>query len=66
MCLFQSVVTLEGNKLVHVQKWDSRETSLVREVDGNKLTLVSMTCASYKAELILCWLVVIFAVWRLY
>ncbi|XP_060798895.1 fatty acid-binding protein, heart [Neoarius graeffei] len=35
----KSVVTLEGNKLVHVQKWEGRETSLVREVDGNKLTL---------------------------
>ncbi|XP_064203229.1 fatty acid-binding protein, heart [Anguilla rostrata] len=35
----KSVVTLDDGKLVHVQKWDSKETSLVRTVDGNKLTL---------------------------
>ncbi|MCI4392067.1 hypothetical protein PGIGA_G00141850 [Pangasianodon gigas] len=35
----KSLVTLDGNKLVHVQKWDGKETSLVREVDGNSLTL---------------------------
>ncbi|KAG5842222.1 fatty acid-binding protein, heart [Anguilla anguilla] len=35
----KSVVTLDDGKLVHVQKWDSKETSLVRAVDGNKLTL---------------------------
>ncbi|XP_007547686.1 fatty acid-binding protein, heart [Poecilia latipinna] len=35
----KSLVTVEDGKLVHVQKWDGKETSLVREVDGNKLTL---------------------------
>ncbi|TSK31378.1 Fatty acid-binding protein, heart [Bagarius yarrelli] len=35
----KSVVTLDGNKLLHIQKWDGKETSLVREVDGNSLTL---------------------------
>nr|ABW04127.1 brain-type fatty acid binding protein [Epinephelus coioides] len=35
----KSVVKLEDGKLVHLQKWDSKETSLVRAVDGNKLTL---------------------------
>ncbi|KAK2836492.1 hypothetical protein Q7C36_014361 [Tachysurus vachellii] len=35
----KSVVTLDGNKLVHVQKWDGKETSLVREVSENSLTL---------------------------
>ncbi|XP_074542326.1 fatty acid-binding protein, heart [Halichoeres trimaculatus] len=35
----KSVVTLEDGKLVHVQKWDGKETSLVREVNGNNLTL---------------------------
>ncbi|KAJ8378452.1 hypothetical protein AAFF_G00242670 [Aldrovandia affinis] len=35
----KSLVTLDGGKLVHVQKWDGKETSLVREVSGNKLTL---------------------------
>ncbi|KAG7457832.1 hypothetical protein MATL_G00231500 [Megalops atlanticus] len=35
----KSTVTLDGGKLVHVQKWDGNETTLVREVDGNSLTL---------------------------
>ncbi|XP_004074237.1 fatty acid-binding protein, heart [Oryzias latipes] len=35
----KSIVTLEDGKLVHVQKWDGKETSLVREVNGNNLTL---------------------------
>lgn len=39
-CL-QSIVTIEDGKLVHIQRWDGRETSLVREVNGNALTLVS-------------------------
>lgn len=26
--------------MVHIQKWDGKETSLVREVNGNALTLV--------------------------
>ncbi|XP_031710167.1 fatty acid-binding protein, heart [Anarrhichthys ocellatus] len=35
----KSLVKVEGGKLVHVQKWDGKETSLVRSVDGNALTL---------------------------
>ncbi|XP_036422450.1 fatty acid-binding protein, heart [Colossoma macropomum] len=35
----KSLVTIDGGKLVHVQKWDGKETTLVREVDGNSLTL---------------------------
>ncbi|XP_034561050.1 fatty acid-binding protein, heart [Notolabrus celidotus] len=35
----KSLVTVDDGKLVHVQKWDGKETSLVREVSGNKLTL---------------------------
>ncbi|KAM6974005.1 fatty acid-binding protein, heart [Tautogolabrus adspersus] len=35
----KSLVTVDGGKLVHVQKWEGKETSLVREVEGNKLTL---------------------------
>lgn len=66
VCWFQSLVTLDGTKLLHVQKWDGKETSLVREVDGNGLTLVSITCLSYRAELLVCLLVMIFAVRRPY
>lgn len=35
----KSIVTLEDGKMKHVQKWDSKESTLVREVDGNKLVL---------------------------
>ncbi|XP_063168280.1 fatty acid-binding protein, heart [Candoia aspera] len=35
----KSVVTLDGGKLVHVQKWDGKETSLVREIKDSKLIL---------------------------
>ncbi|MEQ2262975.1 Fatty acid-binding protein, heart [Xenotaenia resolanae] len=35
----KSLVTIKDAKMVHVQKWDGKETTLVREVDGNKLTL---------------------------
>lgn len=37
----QSMVTIQDGKMVHVQKWDGKETTLVREVNGNNLTLVS-------------------------
>ncbi|KAM4550151.1 fatty acid-binding protein, heart [Fundulus diaphanus] len=35
----KSLVTIKDGKLVHVQKWDDKETTLVREVVENKLTL---------------------------
>uniref|UniRef100_UPI0037E71C3C fatty acid-binding protein, heart n=1 Tax=Semicossyphus pulcher TaxID=241346 RepID=UPI0037E71C3C len=35
----KSLVTIDGGKLVHVQKWDGKETSLVREVTGKELML---------------------------
>ncbi|NP_001085576.1 fatty acid binding protein 3 S homeolog [Xenopus laevis] len=35
----KSLVTLEDGKLKHVQKWDGKETTLIREVDGDKLVL---------------------------
>ncbi|KAF5908633.1 fatty acid-binding protein, heart [Clarias magur] len=35
----KSLVTLEGNRLTHLQKWEGKETTLVREVDGDILTL---------------------------
>lgn len=36
----QSVVTLDGGKLVHVQKWNDQETTLTRELSDGKLILV--------------------------
>ncbi|CAG5891626.1 unnamed protein product [Menidia menidia] len=35
----KSLVTVDGGKLIHVQRWEGKETSLVREVSGNNLTL---------------------------
>ncbi|XP_022351918.1 fatty acid-binding protein, heart isoform X1 [Enhydra lutris kenyoni] len=35
----KSTVTLDGGKLVHVQKWDGQETTLVRELVDGKLIL---------------------------
>lgn len=36
----QSIVTLDGGKLIHLQKWDGQETTLVRELIDGKLILV--------------------------
>ncbi|KAJ4927654.1 hypothetical protein JOQ06_015460 [Pogonophryne albipinna] len=35
----KSLVTFDGGKLVHTQKWEGKETSLVREVNDKSLTL---------------------------
>ncbi|KAM4872551.1 fatty acid-binding protein, heart [Thomomys bottae] len=35
----KSIVTLDGGKLIHVQKWDGQETTLVRELIDGKLIL---------------------------
>ncbi|XP_057639830.1 fatty acid-binding protein, heart [Chionomys nivalis] len=35
----KSTVTLDGGKLVHVQKWDGQESTLVRELCDGKLIL---------------------------
>ncbi|KAI1895717.1 hypothetical protein AGOR_G00109120 [Albula goreensis] len=35
----KSTVCMEGDKLVHVQKWDGKETKFVREVKDGKLTM---------------------------
>lgn len=37
----QSVVSLDGDKLVHVQKWDGKETNFVREIKDGKMIMVS-------------------------
>lgn len=36
----QSTVTMDGDKLVHVQKWDGKETKFVREIKDGKMTMV--------------------------
>ncbi|XP_021015118.1 fatty acid-binding protein, heart [Mus caroli] len=35
----KSVVTLDGGKLTHVQKWNEQETTLIRELVDGKLIL---------------------------
>ncbi|KAJ8383370.1 hypothetical protein AAFF_G00221600 [Aldrovandia affinis] len=35
----KSTVSLEGDKLVHVQKWDGKETKFVREIKDGKMTM---------------------------
>nr|XP_054115047.1 fatty acid-binding protein, heart isoform X1 [Callithrix jacchus]XP_054115048.1 fatty acid-binding protein, heart isoform X1 [Callithrix jacchus]XP_054115049.1 fatty acid-binding protein, heart isoform X1 [Callithrix jacchus] len=38
----KSIVTLDGGKLVHLQKWDGQETTLVRELIDGKLILAGV------------------------
>lgn len=35
----KSVVSLEGDKLIHVQKWDGKETNFVREIKDGKMVM---------------------------
>ncbi|KAJ8275109.1 hypothetical protein COCON_G00097340 [Conger conger] len=35
----KSVVSMEGDHLVHVQKWDGKETKFVRELQDGKLVM---------------------------
>ncbi|EPQ03379.1 Fatty acid-binding protein, heart [Myotis brandtii] len=51
----KSTVTLDGGKLVHVQKWNGQETKLVRELVDGKLILTlthgNVECTrTYKKE----------------
>nr|XP_020145655.1 fatty acid-binding protein, heart [Microcebus murinus] len=51
----KSTVTLDGGKLVHVQKWNGQETTLVRELSDGKLILTlthgSVVCTrTYEKE----------------
>ncbi|XP_072531858.1 fatty acid-binding protein, brain-like [Salminus brasiliensis] len=33
----KSVVYLEGDKLVHIQKWDDKQSTVIREVNGKQM-----------------------------
>lgn len=51
----KSIVTLDGGKLVHVQKWNGQESTLVRELVDGKLILTlthgSVVCTrTYEKE----------------
>lgn len=43
-CL-QSTFSMEGDKFVHTQKWDGKETKLVREIKDGKMVMVRL-CSS--------------------
>ncbi|XP_032403507.1 fatty acid-binding protein, brain-like [Xiphophorus hellerii] len=36
----KSTFTMEGDKLVHTQKWDGKETRLIREIKNGKMVMV--------------------------
>ena len=38
---------MEGDKFVHVQKWDDKETRFVREIKDGKMVMVSLGNTSY-------------------
>lgn len=40
LCFLQSTFTMEGDKLVQVQKWDGKETRFVREIKDGKMVMV--------------------------
>ncbi|KAK9534326.1 hypothetical protein VZT92_009396 [Zoarces viviparus] len=44
----KSIFTMEGDKLVQVQKWDGKETKFVREMKDGK-QVVTLTCAGVQA-----------------
>ena len=45
----KSLVTLDGGKLIHVQKWNGQETTLTRELVDGKLILVRWAVTGLKA-----------------
>lgn len=50
MCYFyQSTVVMDGDQLVHVQKWDGKETTFVREIKDGKMVMVRLftVCSVY-------------------
>lgn len=49
----QSVVTLDGDKLVHVQKWDGKETNFVREIKDGKMVMVSIKFTEHSHTLLI-------------
>lgn len=43
MCYFyQSTVVMDGDQLVHVQKWDGKESTFVREIKDGKMVMVRL------------------------
>lgn len=49
----QTVVTLEGGKLVQKQSWDGKETNIEREISDGKLIAVRFVCLFIESQVIL-------------
>uniref|UniRef100_A0AC11C9A4 Sphingomyelin phosphodiesterase acid like 3A n=1 Tax=Ovis aries TaxID=9940 RepID=A0AC11C9A4_SHEEP len=58
----KSVVSLDGDKLVHVQKWDGKETNFVREIKDGKMVMIWLSLESFRLLLLAMWL--LFAIMR--
>uniref|UniRef100_A0A3Q0SU20 Fatty acid binding protein 3, muscle and heart n=1 Tax=Amphilophus citrinellus TaxID=61819 RepID=A0A3Q0SU20_AMPCI len=43
----RKVKVRKDGKMVHIQRWDGKETSLVREVNGNTLKLGEVVCTRH-------------------
>ncbi|XP_043999058.1 fatty acid-binding protein, brain-like isoform X2 [Gambusia affinis] len=39
----KSTLTMEGDKFVHTQKWDGKETTLIREIRDGKMVMMDST-----------------------
>ncbi|XP_061897375.1 fatty acid-binding protein, brain-like isoform X2 [Entelurus aequoreus] len=44
----KSIFTLEGDKFVHVQKWDGKESKFEREIKDGKMVM-TLTCQGAQA-----------------
>uniref|UniRef100_A0A8C1W0J8 Fatty acid binding protein 7, brain, b n=1 Tax=Cyprinus carpio TaxID=7962 RepID=A0A8C1W0J8_CYPCA len=49
----KSTVVLDGDQLVHVQKWDGKETIFVREIKDGKMVMVSLFTVQYILKTVL-------------
>uniref|UniRef100_A0A8C1GG36 Fatty acid binding protein 7, brain, b n=1 Tax=Cyprinus carpio TaxID=7962 RepID=A0A8C1GG36_CYPCA len=49
----KSTVVLDGDQLVHVQKWDGKETIFVREIKDGKMLMVRLFTVQYIIKTVL-------------
>uniref|UniRef100_A0A8C2FT06 Fatty acid binding protein 7, brain, b n=1 Tax=Cyprinus carpio TaxID=7962 RepID=A0A8C2FT06_CYPCA len=49
----KSTVVLDGDQLVHVQKWDGKETIFVREIKDGKMVMVRLFTVQYILKTVL-------------
>uniref|UniRef100_A0A7N6A2J5 Cellular retinoic acid-binding protein 1 n=1 Tax=Anabas testudineus TaxID=64144 RepID=A0A7N6A2J5_ANATE len=46
----KSTFSMEGDKFVHTQKWDGKETKLVREIKDGKMVMVGLGDSLYQSK----------------